>query len=112
MSGPKRHHFVPRAFLERFGNVQRVAVRWRTGRNVITNVTNVAVESGFYDLIGLDGEKSLGFEMGLSEIEAEMLSALPRVDAEKRPPPGHVAHRRSCASQTDRVDDGPQHRHH
>jgi hypothetical protein len=46
-------------------------------------------------LTGLAGEKSLGFEMGLSEIEGEMMSALHREDAEKRPPPESSDERRA-----------------
>jgi hypothetical protein len=66
-SGPKRHHFVPRAFLECFGEAERVALRWRTGRDLIRNVKNVAVESGFYEFTSIEGEKSLRFEIGLSD---------------------------------------------
>jgi hypothetical protein len=50
MSTPKRHHFVPRAYLDRFGENGTVRVRRRDrSATFVTNTLNVAVRCGFYD---------------------------------------------------------------
>lgn len=72
MAKPKRHHFVPRAYLERFGRDDRVAVRWRDRPGtVVTGTQNVAVEGGFYTTEELDGSKSVIVEEGLADIDGE-----------------------------------------
>ena len=79
MSKPKRHHFVPRAYLERFGQDRRVLIRWRSKPDLIpVGVQNVAVECGFYEMDGLAGERSGGVEpvlVGAVEEGAELLGA-------------------------------------
>jgi hypothetical protein len=72
MAKAKRHHFVPRAYLERFGRDDRVAVRWRDRPGiVVTRTLNVAVESGFYTTEALDGSGSVIIEEGLADIDGE-----------------------------------------
>lgn len=72
MAKAKRHHFVPRAYLERFGRDDRVAVRWRDRPSiVVTGTQNVAVEAGFYTTEELDGSKSVIVEEGLADIDGE-----------------------------------------
>lgn len=48
MSNPKRHHFVPRVYLDRFALDGLVHVRRRDGGAFNANPVNVAVECGFY----------------------------------------------------------------
>lgn len=54
----KRHHQVPRAYLNRFARDEMVRVRWRDGKAFETNTLNVAVESGFYDIPDGQGQLS------------------------------------------------------
>lgn len=58
MSRAKRHHFVPRAYLERFAESGQVQVRHRDGNSYRANCTNVAVECGFYDVRDTSGYNS------------------------------------------------------
>ncbi len=53
----------------------------------MSNVTNVAVESGFYEFTADDGKDQPRFRGALSDIEGAMISALRRVDEEMRAPP-------------------------
>ncbi|MBT2511316.1 DUF4238 domain-containing protein [Streptomyces sp. ISL-98] len=56
MSPPKRHHFVPRSYLARFGVDNQVRVRRRgSTAPYTTNVINVAVQGGFNTTISSDG---------------------------------------------------------
>src|SRR6266511_833954 len=88
MSKPKRHHFVTRVYLERFAHHGRVLVRWRGKPGaVVTGVQNVAVESGFYDVEGPDGERSDAVEKMLADLEGDAAVALKSID-ENRVPPG------------------------
>lgn len=59
---PKRHHHVPRRYLERFAVDGKVLVRRRDGKTFETNPVNVAVESGFYDVSGRTGGKPADVE--------------------------------------------------
>ncbi|MEV6283471.1 DUF4238 domain-containing protein [Kribbella sp. NPDC051770] len=68
MSTSKRHHYVPRAYLERFGQDGKVAVRRRAATGlIVTNPINVALETGFYETIDESGAKSVEVEDWLSE---------------------------------------------
>ena len=64
----KRHHQVPRAYLNRLGSDGKVRVRWRDGKAYEISTLNVAVESGFYDVPDPEGGDS-------SRVEAELAVA-------------------------------------
>lgn len=64
----KRHHQVPRAYLNRLGSDGKVRVRWRDGKAYETSTLNVAVGSGFYDVPDPEGGDS-------SRVEAELAVA-------------------------------------
>lgn len=68
-SANKRHHQVPRFYLERFSDSGKVTVRWRDGRTYATSPVNVAVESGYYDIPDGVGGVSKEIENGLADIE-------------------------------------------
>lgn len=86
---PKRHHQVPRAYLERFAIDGKVRVRRRDGRAAFeTSPLNVAVESGYYDVTGFDGRRTSAVEGALGEIESPAWPALAAVDRTGRPPQG------------------------
>lgn len=87
MSVPRRHHFVPRAYLERFGHDGRVLVRRRDKpRPFTTSVANVAVETGFYDSQTADGQWSVALERLLAGVDGAGIAAIRTVDHEMRPP--------------------------
>lgn len=80
MGKAKRHHFVPRSYLERFGRDDRVAVRWRERTApVVTRTQNVAVESGFYTTEAEDGSKSIAIEEALADIDGAAHTAIAAV---------------------------------
>lgn len=88
MSGhrqPKRHHQVPRAYLERFSSDGRVRVRRRDGSAFEADPINVAVESGFYDVTDSAGAKSSAVEAAVAQIEGEAWGALDAIDRTLRP---------------------------
>ena len=69
-SKPKRHHFVPQAYLERFGRDRRVAVRRRGGSKIfVADVKNVALETGFYETQGVGGDRSVEVEEWLATVD-------------------------------------------
>jgi hypothetical protein len=88
MTRAKRHHYVPAAYLARFGEGGSVLVR-RRGRPAmyVTSVKNVAVESGFYEVLGDDGQPSDAVERGLSSLEGGALVALREVEQSQQVPP-------------------------
>lgn len=79
-TGPKRHHQVPRFYLERFAVDGRVAVRWRDGKTYDANPINVAVESGFYDIPDGAGGVSKEIEGGLADVEGMADGVLRDID--------------------------------
>jgi hypothetical protein len=85
-SRPKRHHQVPRFYLERFGSGGMVLVRRRDGGRFRTSPLNVAVESGFYNLPDGAGGVSHEVESGLADIETQTEAVLRDVDRDCRPP--------------------------
>lgn len=85
---PKRHHQVPRAYLERFAAGGKVRVRRRDGSAFETDPINVAVESGFYDVTDSAGAKSSAVEAAVTRIEGEAWGALGTIDRTLRPPQG------------------------
>jgi hypothetical protein len=88
MAGPKRQHFVPRAFLQRFGCEGKVAMRRRgQGRLIITSAWNEAVESGFYTTDGVDGGKSTELEAALADVDGAATMPSPRLSMPPRCPP-------------------------
>jgi hypothetical protein len=98
MSRAKRHHFVPRAYLERFGRDDRVAVRWRVaGRVIVTRTLNVAVESGFYTTEASDGSTSVVLEERLADIDGEADQAIEAVISNGAPPAPGSSQRETLA---------------
>lgn len=83
---PKRHHFVPRFYLDRFSADGAVHVRRRDGHTFTSGTINVAVETGFYDMHLPDGTVSDAMENLLSEVEGDAASALASIDATLAPP--------------------------
>jgi hypothetical protein len=78
----KRHHYVPAAYLARFGEADSVLVRRRAVPGTfVTAVKNVAVESGFYEVTGDDGRPSDEVERALSTMEGPALAALRAIEA-------------------------------
>ncbi len=69
MTQAKRHHFVPKFYLDRFAVADTVVVKSRTGTLFSAGTLNVAVESGFYDYTMPDGSKSKTIEERLSTYE-------------------------------------------
>jgi hypothetical protein len=88
MTRAKRHHYVPAAYLARFGLGGQVLVR-RRGRSTMyaTSVKNVAVEGGFYEIAGEDGQPSDVVERALAGLEGAALSALGDAERNQRLPP-------------------------
>jgi len=78
---PKRHHFVPLFYLERWSSHDRVEVRRRDGGRFPTNPVNVAVVNGFYDFRDDDGVVSKEVEKFLADqVEGPASSALLAID--------------------------------
>jgi hypothetical protein len=87
VSTPRRHHFVQRAYLERFADGGQVFVRRRDGRSFKTSTANVAVETGLYDVSDKTGERSTAVEEHLTTIEGPAMAAMGQIDDNGRPPP-------------------------
>lgn len=82
MPDQKRHHFVPEFYLLRFADQnERVFVRRRDGGHFVTNIDNVAAESGFYDVVLPDGEKSKEVEDLLNQVEGDAAEVLRGIDS-------------------------------
>lgn len=89
MTSAKRHHYVPRNYLERFADGDQVFVRRRDGTTFIANCTNVAVESGFYDIELADGGKAKHVEEILADVEGATANVFRCIDnTMAAPPPG------------------------
>jgi hypothetical protein len=86
VAGPKRHHYVPRNYLERFADSSQLFVRRRDGTNFTTSCVNVAVESGFYDIELPGGGKSKEVEEVLADIEGSTAQVLRSIDDTERAP--------------------------
>ena len=82
----KRHHQVPRAYLNRFGLDEVVRVRWRDGKAYETSTLNVAVESGFYDAPDPRGGKSSKIEEALAVVDGAAAEAMVAIDRSGVPP--------------------------
>lgn len=81
MAGAKRHHYVPRSYLERFADGDQVFVRRRDGATFTTNCINVAVEAGFYDIEVQGGGKSKAVEEILADVEGATAEVFRAIDA-------------------------------
>lgn len=89
VTAPKRHHYVPRLYLERFSDDGLLFVRWRDGKAFSTGAANIAVETGFYDLERVDGSTSKLVEYVLSDVEGLSAEVLRRIDERgEAPEPG------------------------
>ncbi|MEY9969488.1 hypothetical protein ABIA33_007576 [Streptacidiphilus sp. MAP12-16] len=87
MPSPKRHHFVPRAYLARFGLGDQVRVRTRgSAAYYTTNVVNVAVRAGFYTTTSSDGSTSTAVEEELAQLDDVGIQAMRDIDVAGRPP--------------------------
>lgn len=82
----KRHHQVPRAYLNRFGDDETVRVRRRDGRFYETSTVNVAVESGFYDVPDSQGGASSEVEQRLAVVDGAAADAMAAIDRSGTPP--------------------------
>lgn len=81
MSKPKRHHFVPRAYLERFGRESRLLIMRRdSSKPFVANATNIALECGFYAIEKPDGAKSVEVEELLADIDTQAIEAIRNID--------------------------------
>lgn len=80
MTEPKRHHYVPRLFLERFAEDGLLFVRRRDGITFATGAANVAVDTGFYDPRLDDGSTSKVVEHVLADIEGLMANVFRAID--------------------------------
>jgi hypothetical protein len=99
MSRAKRHHYVPAAYLARFGEGEYVQVRRRGEAKMYSpHVKNVAVESGFYEIVDANGEPSDVVEKNLSGLEGDAISALTELDRTEQPPPAGPDKRSVLAS--------------
>jgi uncharacterized protein DUF4238 len=86
MSRPKRHHFVPRAYLARFAFGDSVLVRQRDSKIFRANPVNVAVECGFYDLADGSGKRSSRIEEVLAGVDGTAIAAMRSIDRTDEPP--------------------------
>lgn len=91
MSGPRRHHFVPRAYLQRFADRDRVLVRRRDGALFRANFINVAVECGLYDVRDAEGSRSTVVEELFADLDEVATGALRHIDELEQPPPKAVS---------------------
>jgi hypothetical protein len=96
---PKRHHFVPRAYLGRFGSDGRVLVRWRGKAGLLAvGIQNVAVECGFYGTEGPRGERSVAVEEALAGVEGAAAGAIQLIDKTGAPPDAGSSERTMLAA--------------
>lgn len=86
MADAKRHHFVPRFYLERFAKDGSLHVRRRDGRTFTTGAAAIAVRTGFYDVTHPDGEVSKEVEEWLGRLEGQAATAMRNIDAAGVPP--------------------------
>ena len=86
MTGPKRHHYVPRFYLDRFASSGRVRVRRRDGNEFVTSTVNVAVESGFYAIESATGSNADEIERWFSEIEGQAAQSIRKIAESGEPP--------------------------
>jgi hypothetical protein len=86
MAEPRRHHFVPRAYLARFAGNDQVLVRQRDSKVFVANPTKVAVECGFYDVPDAKGAKSSRVEALLAQIDGNAAASILWIDRAGRPP--------------------------
>jgi hypothetical protein len=87
MSAAKLHHYVPQAYLARFGADCQVKVRRRPpGSTHRSHVKNVAAQTGFYTLTNEDGSASLVVEERLSDLENAGIQAIRTIDETGEPP--------------------------
>jgi hypothetical protein len=82
----KRHHQVPRSYLNRFAAGDRVFVRRRDGGAFESSTLNVAVESGFYDVPEDGGVPVTMVEDTLALVDGAGARVLSRIDATGQPP--------------------------
>lgn len=87
MAEPKRHHYVPKMYLDRFAESEGLlVVRRRDGGTFTTGANNIAVESGFYDLDLEGGVVSKEVEHVLSDVEGSAASAIRAIDQTGKAP--------------------------
>jgi hypothetical protein len=86
VSGPKRHHQVPRFYLGRFAEKGRVHVRRRDGGQFTTDPINVAVEANFYKVSDVGPTAALAVEKMMSVNEGDAKTAMDQIDRIGAPP--------------------------
>lgn len=95
---PRRHHVVPRFYLNRWGGEsERLAVRRRTGHSFVAGTHNVAVESGFYDIVEPSGTVSTAVEVWLGRVEHAAADVLAAIETTGEPPRTGTQARRALA---------------
>jgi hypothetical protein len=88
MSIPRRHHYVPQAYLARFGGDDQVRVRRRQpAKTHLAHVRNIAAETDFYTVTEADGSSSVVVERLLGEVERDGIRTLRTIDETAEPPP-------------------------
>ena len=90
MTGAKRHHQVPQFYLRGFANDDDQVTVVRLGatpRSFTTAVKNVAVESHFYDVDWLGGERRGELEAFLGRVEDAAAESLQTVLSGRSPSP-------------------------
>ena len=81
----KRHHFLPRSYLDRFALDGNVLVRRRDGTVFFADTINVAVEAGMYDVPTLSGISSHVEDL-LAIVDSAAAEAMKAMDATERAP--------------------------
>lgn len=84
-SAPKRHHYVPRFYLDRFSSGRGQVTVYDRQREIdshITSTKNAAVISGLYTLIDDDGNGDLSAEKLLSKLEGDAKRVMESIDVD------------------------------
>jgi hypothetical protein len=93
VAGAKRHHYVPKNYLERFASRDQAFVRRRDGTTFTANCVNVAVEAGFYDIEMQDGGRSKVVEETLADVEGATAEVFRAIDEAMAAPAAGTAER-------------------
>jgi len=96
-SRPKRHHFVPRAYLDRFALGHMVVVRRRDSKIFTANTAKVAVQCGLYDIGAGADHRDSTVEFRLADWESDALDAIYELDRTGKPPSKGSRHRAALA---------------
>lgn len=82
MSQPRRHHYLPRFYLESFSREGTLTIYDRSKNEYRRQIPEkVAVEKDYYAVIDADGKKDMGVERFLEKIEHKASLAIKKLDA-------------------------------